>query len=257
MFVDSHCHLAMTDAAAADAALQRATEAGVIGFMVPATKLDDAAQAIDVAERHPQVWAAIGFHPHEAKDFDEPAYEQTDRLARHERVRAIGEIGLDYYYEHSPRKVQREVFLRQLELARTHHLPVIVHNRESTADLLELLSSEAPKGSFGVIHSFTEDLSVAGKLIDLGFLISFSGIVTFRSAETLREVAREIPLERVLIETDTPYLAPVPHRGKENEPAYVVKIAELIASLRSLPVEEVAAATTANFEKLFGVKIPR
>lgn len=257
MLTDSHCHLAMLDAAASDAALRRGREAGVAGFVVPATKLDDAQPAIDIASRHADVWAAVGFHPHEAKDFDADAFDQTTRLARHERVVAIGEIGLDYYYDHSDRPTQRDALMRQLAIALEADLPVIIHNRDSTSDLLELLASDEAKGTRGVLHSYTENTKVAFELIERGFFISFSGIVTFKSAETLREVARSIPLERILIETDTPYLAPVPHRGKDNEPAYVARIAELIASLRSIPLAEVAAATTANFERCFGVTIPR
>jgi TatD DNase family protein len=245
----------MVDDDAAHAALTRAREGGVAAFMVPATKLDDAEPAVRIASQHHDVWAAVGFHPHEAIDFDDAALEQTRRLAAEERVRAIGEIGLDYYYDHSPRDVQRDVFRRQLELAGEVDLPAIIHNRDSTADLVEILSSESMRGVRGVLHSYTEDLATAEKLIDLGYFISFSGIVTFRSAESLREVARALPLERILIETDSPYLAPVPHRGKQNEPAFVVRIAELIASLKEIPVGEVAAATFRNFELLFGVKI--
>lgn len=256
MFTDSHCHLAMVQKGVADAALERARRGGVSGFMVPATKLDDAEPAIEIAQRHEDVWAAVGFHPHEAKDFDDAAFEQTEHLARHPRVRAIGEIGLDYHYDHSPREVQRDVFAKQLELAREHDLPVIIHNRESTADLLEMLRAEAPKGTRGVLHSYTEDVATAEELVGLGFHISFSGIVTFRNADSLRAVAASVPLERMLIETDTPYLAPVPQRGKENEPSYVVHIAEAIARVRNVDVAEIAAATTANFEALFGVKIP-
>jgi TatD DNase family protein len=257
MLTDSHCHLAMLDGAASDAALQRGREAGVGGFVVPATKLDDAQPAIDIASRHADVWAAVGFHPHEAKDFDSGAIEQTIRLAKHERVVAIGEIGLDYFYDHSDRPSQREAFMRQLAIAREADLPVIIHNRESTSDLLDLLASSEAGGTRGVLHSYTENTKVAMELIERGFFISFSGIVTFKSADSLRDVARTIPLDRILIETDTPYLAPVPHRGKDNEPAYVARIAELIASLRSVPVAEVAAATTVNFERCFGVTIPR
>ena len=169
---------------------------------------------------------------------------------------AIGEIGLDYHYMHSPRETQREIFMRHVALAKSLDLPVIVHNRESTDDLVELLTSEEAKGARGILHSYTESLGVAKKLIDHGFFISFSGIVTFRSAGALREVARALPHDRVLIETDTPYLAPVPFRGRDNEPAFVIKIAELLAALWGRNIEEVAARTTANFESAFGVRLP-
>ena len=252
-FIDSHCHLAMHDEA--DAALERAREAGVCGFLVPGTNLDDADAAVAVAERNDDVWAAVGFHPHEAKDFDDAAEATIDGLLSKERVVAVGEIGLDYHYDYSPREVQKSVMLRHLELARAHELPVIIHNRESTDDLLEILSGDEGRDVRGVLHSFTESWDVAERLIDLGFYISFSGIVTFRSAEALREAARRVPPERALIETDTPYLAPVPHRGKKNEPAWVVKVAEQLADLWGVSVDEVADVTTRNFETLFGVRV--
>ena len=244
----------MSDAAAN---LERARSGGVAGFVVPGTKLDDAAPTVAVAEANDDVWAAVGFHPHEAKDCDDAAFAEIARLATSERVVAIGEIGLDYHYMHSPRDTQREVFLRHIALAKKLDLPVIVHNRESTDDLLELLTSDEARGARGILHSYTEGLEPARRLIDLGYFISFSGIVTFRTAEPLREVARQLPRDRVLIETDTPFLAPVPFRGKDNEPAFVVKIAEQLATLWACDVAEVAAQTTSNFETAFGVRLPR
>jgi TatD DNase family protein len=240
----------MADAAAA---LSRAREQGVRGFVVPATKLDDSPQAIAIAQQNDDVWAAVGFHPHDAKDCDDAAFAEIERLASSERVVAIGECGLDYHYMHSPRETQLAVFERHIELAKRRDLPVIVHNRESTDDMVALLERS---GARGILHSYTESLDVARKLVDLGWFISFSGIVTFRSAASLREVARALPHDRVLIETDTPYLAPVPFRGRDNEPAYVVKIAELLATLWDVPLDEVAARTTANFEAVFSVKLP-
>lgn len=253
-FTDSHCHLTMSDAAAE---LERARAAGVAGFVVPATKLEDAPQAVAVAEAHDDVWAAVGFHPHEAKDCDGEAFAEIGRLARHERVVAIGEAGLDYHYMHSPRDVQREVFMRHVALAKELDLPVIIHNRESTADLLDLLGGEEARGARGILHSYTEDAESARRLIAAGYFISFSGIVTFRNADRLREVARLLPQDRVLIETDTPFLAPVPHRGRDNEPAYVVRIAELLAELWKTSLEDVAERTTTNFETAFSVRLPR
>lgn len=236
----------------ADAALLRAREQGVRGFVVPGTKLDDASQAIAIAQRNDDVWAAVGFHPHEAKDCDDVAFAAIEKAAEDARVVAIGEIGLDYHYMHSPRETQRAVLLRHIDLAERRDLPVIIHNRESTGDMLELLP---PMN--GILHSFTENYDVAKQLIDRGYFISFSGIVTFRTAETLRDCAKRLPHDRVLIETDTPYLAPVPFRGRENEPAYVIKIAELLASLWSVPLDKVAEQTTANFERAFSVRLPR
>jgi len=239
----------MSDAAAA---LARARDQGVHGFVVPGTKLEDAPQAVDLAEKNDDVWAAVGFHPHEAKDCDEIAFREIERLAGAPQVVAIGEVGLDYHYMHSPREKQREVFGRHLELAKRLAKPVIIHNRESTDDLLQML----PAGD-GILHSFTESYEVASRLIDRGYFISFSGIVTFRTAESLRDCARQLPHDRVLIETDTPYLAPVPYRGRDNEPAYVIKIAELLATLWGESLEKVADETTANFERAFGVRLPR
>ncbi|HYU24294.1 MAG TPA: TatD family hydrolase [Thermoanaerobaculia bacterium] len=249
-FTDSHCHLTMSDA---DAALARARERGVRGFVVPGTKLDDAVGAIAVAKRHDDVWAAVGFHPHEAKDCDDKTFAEIERLANDERVVAIGEAGLDYHYMHSPREVQIAVLERHLDLAKRLDKPIIIHNRESTEDMVRMLNGDAR----GILHSYTESLDVARKLIARGYYISFSGIVTFRSAQSLRDVAKALPRDRVLIETDTPYLAPVPFRGRDNEPAYVVKIAELLATLWATTIEEVAATTTSNFERAFSVTLPR
>lgn len=248
-FTDSHCHLTMSDAAAN---LARAREQGVRGFVVPGTKLDDSPLAIAIAQQHDDVWAAVGFHPHEAKDCDDAAFAGIERLAKEKRVVAVGEVGLDYHYMHSPRETQIAVFERHIDLAKRLDLPVIVHNRESLDDMLSIL-----KGGKGILHSYTEGLDAAKTLIERGYFISFSGIVTFRNADPLREVARALPHDRVLIETDTPYLAPVPFRGRDNEPAYVVKVAELLASLWQVDIAEVAERTTANFEAAFGVRLPR
>lgn len=250
-YTDSHCHLTMADAAPT---LARARELNVRGFVVPATKLEDAPQAVALAHQHDDVWAAVGFHPHEAKDCDDAAFARIEELAADDRVVAVGEIGLDYHYMHSPREAQIAVFERHIDLARRVGKPVIVHNRQSTEDMLRILC-DAPVP--GILHSFTEDQTVAAKLVACGYFISFSGIVTFKTAEVLREAARSMPHDRVLIETDTPFLAPVPYRGRDNEPAYVIRIAELLAQLWQRPLEYVAEQTTANFERAFSVKLPR
>lgn len=246
----------MLDDAKANEVLNRARAGGVRGFVVPATMLSDAPGALRVAQAHDDVWCAVGFHPHEAKDCDDDAFAKIREYAKQPRVVAIGEVGLDYHYMHSPRETQREVFMRHVALANEMNLPVIIHNRESTSDLLELLESEPARETRGILHSFTASYDVAKRLVDRGYFISFSGIATFRTAETIRDAARRLPHEMVLIETDTPFLAPVPYRGKENEPAFVVKVAELLAGLWSVPLEEVASITTSNFERAFGVKIP-
>jgi TatD DNase family protein len=251
IFTDSHCHLTMSNA---EANLVAARAAGVRGFVVPGTKREDAPQAVAIAQQHDDVWAAVGFHPHDAKDCDDAAFAEIERLAREPRVVAIGECGLDYHYDYSPRDVQRAVFERHIELAKELDKPIIVHNRESTADMVEILSRS---GARGILHSYTESLAIAKQLVELGYFISFSGIVTFRSAESLREAARGLPHDRVLIETDTPYLAPVPYRGRDNEPAYVVAVAQLLAKLWDVSIERVAEQTTANFERVFSVKLPQ
>jgi TatD DNase family protein len=234
----------------ADATLARAREQNVRGFVVPGTKLEDAPEAVDIAKKNGDVWAAVGFHPHEAKDCDDAAFAAIEKLANDERVVAIGECGLDYHYMHSPRETQIAVFERHIDLAKRLGKPIIVHNRESSEDMLRILN-----GGRAILHSFTESYDIAKALIDRGYFISFSGIVTFRTAESLRDCARRLPHDRVLIETDTPYLAPVPFRGRDNEPAYVIKIAELLATLWARPVEAVGEETTANFERAFGVRV--
>lgn len=251
VFTDSHCHLTMSDA---EGALARARASGVRGFVVPGTKLADAPEVVAVAQRSDDVWAAVGFHPHEASDCGDMAFAEIERLAAEPRVVAIGECGLDYHYMHSPRETQIAVFERHLDLAKRINKPIIVHNRESTDDMVAILTKA---GAHGILHSFTESQDVARTFIDAGYFISFSGIVTFRSAESLRACAKALPHDRVLIETDTPYLAPVPFRGRDNEPAYVVKVAELLATLWGVPLDDVAAQTTSNFERAFGVTLPR
>jgi len=239
----------MADSAAV---LTRAREQNVRGFVVPGTRLDDAPEAVKISTKNSDVWAAVGFHPHEAKDCDDAAFAEIERLAKHERVVAVGECGLDYHYMHSPRETQIAVLERHIDLAKRLGKPIIIHNRQSTDDMLRILTDGR-----AILHSFTENYDVAKTLIDRGCFISFSGIVTFRTAESLRDAAKRLPHDRVLIETDTPYLAPVPFRGRDNEPAYVIKIAELLATLWGVPLEKVAEHTTANFERAFGVTVPQ
>jgi TatD DNase family protein len=252
-FTDSHCHLTPANA---NELLTRARSAGVRGFVVPATDVKNARDAIAVAGEYDDVWCAVGFHPHEAKDCDDAAFAEVSRLARHDRVVAIGECGLDYHYDHSPRDVQRDVFVRHLALARDTRKPIIIHNRESTEDLLEILRKDGD-GVRCILHSFTETAGVAKTLVDRRAYISFSGIATFRTAQSIRDAAAIVPHDRALIETDSPYLAPVPYRGRENEPAFVVKIAEMLAAVWQVPIEQVAEETTANFESVFSVRLPR
>jgi TatD DNase family protein len=240
----------MTPDAAAQIA--RARGAGVSRFLVPGTTLADSEAAVALAGEHEGAVAAVGVHPHEAKDFD-PARdgERFERLAKRTGVAAIGEVGLDFHYDHSPREKQIEVLEWMLGCATRLGLPVLLHNRNSGMEMLAILERLGPRENAGVFHSFTEDASYGRRAIELGFLVSFSGMITFRAAENIRSAAAGLPLEAMLVETDTPYLAPVPHRGKPCEPAFVVETARRLAEVKGVGVETVAEATTANFERLF------
>ncbi len=235
-----------------DALIARARAAGVTRFLVPGTTLADSADAAALAQAREGVFAAVGVHPHEAKDFD-PARDGSafEALARRPKVAAIGEIGLDFHYDHSPRDKQIEILEWMLDCARRLSLPVLLHNRESGAEMLAALARRGARERAGVFHSFTEDAAYGKKAIDLGYLVSFSGMITFRAAENIRSAAAGLPLEAMLVETDTPYLAPVPHRGKPCEPAFVVETAKALAQVKGVDLEAVCAATTANFDRLF------
>ena len=248
---DSHCHLHMTPDP--DAQLERARAAGVSRFLVPGTTLADSEGAVDLAASREGAVAAVGVHPHEAKDFD-PARDGAafERLAQKPGVVAIGEIGLDFHYDHSPRGKQVEVLEWMLDCATRLGLPVLLHNRSSGAEMLAVLERLGARDNAGVFHSFTEDAAYGARALDLGFLVSFSGMITFRAADNIRAAAAGLPLEAMLVETDTPYLAPVPHRGKPGEPAFVVETAKKLAEVKGVDVERVAEVTTGNFERLFG-----
>jgi TatD DNase family protein len=207
---------------------------------------------IPIAEAHDWVYTSVGIHPHDAAKVEERHYSLMEDLSKREKVLAIGETGLDYYYDHSPRDTQRAVFGRQLALARKLDLPVIIHTRDADADTEGLLRQEAP--SRGLIHCFTSGDPLADFALSIGFFISFSGIVTFPNARALAGIARRIPLDRLLVETDCPYLAPVPHRGKRNEPSFVSDTARFVAELRGITPNQLAAQTSANFDRLFGMK---
>ncbi len=241
----------------AEAMLERARAAGVTRFLVPGTTLEDSAAAVELAQRHEGVLAAVGVHPHEAKDFD-PARDGAalEALARRDRVAAIGEIGLDFHYDLSPRGKQVEVLEWMLDLAARLGLPAILHNRESGAEMLAALKRLPPRERPGVFHSFTESAEYGKTALDLGYLVSFSGMITFRAADNIREAAAGLPLDAMLVETDTPFLAPVPHRGKPCEPAYVVETAKKLAEVKTADIETVAGLTTANFETLFARPAP-
>lgn len=258
-FIDSHCHIDGPEYDAdRDEVIARAGEAGVktmlnVGTGDPRSGAFE--RAVELAEKHPEIYAAVGVHPHDAKLFDDAAEERLIGLVKgSRRVVAWGEIGLDYHYDHSPREVQREVFHRQLELARKLALPVIIHSREADEDTINILREElSGYDRGGVLHCFGGSLQMARTAIDLGFYISFAGNLTFKKAEDLRDVARQLPLERLMVETDCPYLTPVPFRGQRNEPARVVETAGCLAMLHNIEVGEVARITSENFGRLFGV----
>ncbi|MCF6753308.1 TatD family hydrolase [Stutzerimonas degradans] len=254
MLVDSHCHLDRLDLAAhggsLDAALDAARACGVGHFLCIGVSADNAAAVKAIAERHADVDCSIGVHPLDLEPEAQPALDWLLAELAHPRVAAIGETGLDYHYEPQAGERQRESFRLHLQAAQVTGKPVIVHTREARADTLALLR-EAALPQAGVLHCFTEDWDMARAALDLGFYISLSGIVTFRNADALRDVARRIPADRLLVETDAPYLAPVPHRGQPNLPQYVREVAEFLAHWRDVPFERFAEQTTANFRRLF------
>jgi TatD DNase family protein len=255
--IDSHCHLAGEEFVAdLDAVVSRARAAGLAGALciLGAGDHDEAARARRVREVWPSVRFAAGIHPHHAGDFAASTAQAIDVVRRsldEERACAIGEIGLDYHYDFSPRSVQREVFAAQVRLARELGLPVVIHTREATDDTLRILHEEGGGTLRGVFHCFTGDETAAREALATGFHLSFAGIVTFPRAVSLRDAARLAPADRLLAETDAPYLAPVPHRGKRNEPAYVVRVVETLAEIRGTAVEEMREQLSRNFGVLF------
>src|SRR5258706_2414318 len=255
--IDSHEHIDVRQCAEdRNAMLDRARTAGVttllaIGSGRGREKLD---AAIPFAEQHDWIYATVGTHPHEAKELTLAHLDRLGELARHPRVIAYGEIGLDYFYDHSPRDVQQRVFREQMELARNAKLPIIIHCPDAWADCLDSLEQNWRRtGLGGILHCFTSTLEDAKRGLDMGFLISFAGNSTYPKAQNLRDVAKALPLEKLLIETDSPFLAPQPYRGKRNEPAYVGEVAKAIGSVRNLAAEEVALATAGNFRRFFGL----
>ena len=252
--VDSHCHLNYDGLVGRqDEVLANARDRGVTGFLNISTRQSEWSDVIAVAERNPDVWATVGVHPHEADAHPDLGSSALTEAAAHPRVIAIGECGLDYYYDKSDRAAQRERFQAHIGAARSTALPLVVHTREAEADTAEILSTAVKEGGVtGVLHCFTGSAALARQGLDLGFYVSLSGIVTFKNAKDLQETAKWIPLDRLLVETDSPFLAPVPHRGKASEPAFVADTAAFVAELRGDDPEALAEATTANFFRLFG-----
>jgi TatD DNase family protein len=260
MFVDSHAHI---DGPEFDSdrvrVIQRAHAAGVSAILNVGTGDPHSGafeRAIELGKSHPTVYTAIGTHPHDARFYNDQAEEKTRSLIQSgERVVAWGEIGLDFHYDNSPRDVQVEVFKRQLRAAREFDLPVIIHTREAEAETIDILKTDYDGADrHGVFHCFSGSEDLAKRAVKIGFMISFSGIVTFKRADELRNIARQVPLDRLLIETDCPYLTPVPHRGKRNEPAYVVEVARCLADLHGLEIEELGHITTENFMRFFSLQ---
>jgi TatD DNase family protein len=254
MLVDTHCHLDSSYfPEGADAVIERARTAGVAAFVcIGVGGLEASRAALELSRRRPEVVATVGVHPHDAEGCDAELEAALESLIDDERVVGVGEIGLDYHYDHSPRDRQRDVFRRFVALARRHRRPIVIHTRNAAEDTLAILESEGAREVGGVIHCFSEDRAFARRALDLDFELSFSGIVTFKNARAIQEVAAWAPAERILVETDSPYLAPAPLRGKKCEPAYVVHTARWVADLRGVSLDELARATTANACRRFG-----
>jgi len=258
--IDSHAHIDFPQFAEdRDAMLERARAAGVSTLLAIGTgpgpeKLD---AALPFAEQYDWIYTTVGIHPHEAKEVTQQHLDELARLAKHPKVIAWGEIGLDYFYDHSPRNVQQSVFRDQMALARQAKLPIIIHCRDAWSDCLNMIEEHwRPTGLGGILHCFTSTLEDARRGIEMGFLVSFAGNSTYPKTQNLRDVAKALPFETILIETDSPYLAPQKYRGKRNEPAYVAEVARTLASVRNLSPDEVAAATSENFRRFFRLARP-
>lgn len=249
--IDSHCHLQSLPVDDREHALEEARERGVTGFLVPATRLDEADDVLDLCRRHADVWCALGVHPHEASSWTDGDDRRLRELLSDPEVAAVGECGLDFHYDHAPRDVQERVLRAQWELAIDTGLPAVVHNRDSDEAMLAVLRDPAFGGLTADFHSFAGSLAMAEELIARGFYLGVTGMVTFRRADNIREILSRIPEDRLLVETDTPYLAPEPHRGKPNRPAWVVEVAERVAKERGWSLEETRRRTSENFFRLF------
>jgi TatD DNase family protein len=258
MLIDSHCHLDFPSLIEdLDGVMERAATAGVGRMVTICTKLSEFDRVRGLAERHQRVYCSVGIHPHEAAAEKAVTAEELVALARHPKVVGIGESGLDFYYNASPREAQERQFRTHIAAARASGLPLIVHARDADAEMAAILREETERGAFGgVMHCFSSGPALAEAALRLGFYLSLSGILTFKNAEGLREIAAKAPLDRLLLETDAPYLAPVPLRGKRNEPAFVRHTAERLAEIKGLELAEVARRTTANFDRLFAKAVP-
>jgi TatD DNase family protein len=257
MLIDSHCHLDFRDFAdERDAVVARAGEAGVTHMVTISTRVRRHAEVLAIAERYANVFCSVGTHPHNAQEERDIGAEELIARSTHPKVVAIGEAGLDYFYHHSPREAQEQGFFAHIAAARQTGLPLVIHSRDADADMARILEEEMGKGTFqAVLHCFTGSRELAERAIALGLSISFTGILTFKKSDELRAIAASLPADRIMVETDAPYLAPGKFRGKRNEPAYVVEIAKVLADVRAVSLEEIARQTTDNFFRLFA-KVP-
>lgn len=258
MIVDSHCHLDFPDfAGETDALIARAAEADVRLMVTIGTRVRDFATVLAIADAHREVYCTVGTHPHEAEKEAETTTDELVQLAGHPKVIGIGEAGLDYFYDSSPRDIQATVFRRHIAAARLTGLPICIHSRDADADMASILEEETVKGAFPILlHCFSSGRELMERATALGAYFSFSGILTFKRSDDLRAIATDVPLDRLLVETDAPYLAPLPWRGKRNEPAYVAHTLKVLADVKGISSEEMAAQTTENFSRLFS-KVPR
>jgi TatD DNase family protein len=262
MLVDTHCHLYYDSFDEdRDSVMTRAAELGVTRIIIPATDFDSGAAGIALADRYPGVYASVGIHPNDSKTFHPDQIAAFEAQSKHPKVVAIGEIGLDYHWDFSPKSAQWAAFEAQLALAQTVDLPVIIHNREASEDVIQILKTWVNgltgrlRDQPGVLHSFSAPRSIADQALELGFYFGFTGPITYKNADELRSIAAILPTDRVLVETDAPYLTPIPHRGKRNEPGYTRLVAERLAAVRTVSLEQIAAQTTSNAERLFRLPV--
>jgi TatD DNase family protein len=258
MLVDSHCHLDFPDfSTELDAVISRARAAGVGRIVTISTRVKRHAQVLAIAEKVPEVFCSVGTHPHYAHEEPDVDAQKLAGLAKHPKIVAIGEAGLDYFRNNSPREAQAASFRQHIAAARETGLPLVIHSRDCDVDMMQILREESGKGAFpAVLHCFTGGRDLAFAAIDLGHYVSFTGILTFKNSDALREIAAALPADRIMVETDAPYLAPLPYRGKRNEPAYVVETAKVLADARGVSADEITRQTTENFFQLFS-KVPR
>jgi TatD DNase family protein len=254
--IDTHCHLDMLGSGEEDVAatVSRAAARGVAPIITVGIDLASSKKAIRFAEQNPSVYATVGIHPHNVQELNDNSYGELEKLCRMPKVVAYGEIGLDYVKQYAPKDLQREHYARQVDLAKEMELPLVIHDREAHDDVLHILNAKAPFSAGGVMHCFSGDWHLAQKVLDLGFILSIPGVVTFKKAAVMQEVAKKVPLDKLIIETDAPFLAPEPLRGKKNIPEYVLYTAQKIAELRGLSLLDIVRATTENARKIFKMR---